>query len=66
MAVLLSQQIIVGVVGVWSMLSKSVHSQMHSFDALKAAVCSASHDEAMMVFCFLACHDITPEPREYT
>ena len=65
MAVLLSQQIVVGVVGVWSMLSKSFCSQMHYFDALKVVVYSASHDKVATVFCFLACHDITPEPREY-
>ena len=65
MAVLLSQQNVVGVVGVWLMLSKSVCSQIHSFDALKAMVYSALHDKVAMVFCFLACHDITPEPREY-
>ena len=64
-AALLSQQIVVGAVGVWLILLRSVRSQIHSFEASNAAVYSASQDEAATVFCFLACHETTPEPREY-
>jgi hypothetical protein len=41
-----------------------VCNQEFSFAALKAAIYSASHDEAATILYFCAFHDTIPEPRE--
>ena len=66
MVALLLQQMVVGMETVCSMLFKGEQSQMPSFEASNAAlVYLALQEEVATVFCFLACNDITPDPKEY-
>ena len=60
---LLSQRIVVGDSCVKLTLESNVRNQIASFDASRAAVYSASHDEVATVFCFRDCQDIGPDPK---
>ena len=61
-AVLLSQRIVVGFSDLCPITFRSVRSHIASLEASKAALYSASHDEAATFFCFWACQEITPDP----
>lgn len=63
-AELLSQLIVVGSICLKLIPSKSERIQIASFVNSDAATYSASHDEVATVFCFLAFHEISPEPSE--
>jgi hypothetical protein len=64
MVALLSHNIVVGFDGCKSFSSISrVRSYIASFDASKAAVYSASHDELATVFCFFTFHEIRLAPK---
>jgi hypothetical protein len=63
MAALLSQSKGVADVGKKPILESSVQSHIASFEASKAAVYSASHEEVATVRCRLDCHETGPEPK---
>ena len=64
MAELLLQLIVIGSTCLKLISSRSEKIQIASLVNSNAATYSALHDEAAMVFCFLAFHEMSPEPRE--
>jgi hypothetical protein len=61
---LLSHIILIGLVGKTLIPVSRAHSQIASLVVSKAAMYSASHEEAATVFCFFVAHDIAPDPKE--